>query len=761
MRKLVHCTRRTGQSLRQRSQFLSLFSITALIFTAVTAFAVQDSPAVMATSPRHSRKAAAQKQETPAPAVNLGEYGPLVEEFAHLAAKVQQGVQVPAPRTQSKLLPMLPASTSVYVSLPNFGETLYQANQIFNQEVQDSTVLRDWWQNKVGVAGMMVEGVIEQIHQFTGYLGDEIVISGSVKSKGGSLLILADIRKPGLKAFLQQLLDQYGGPNAPVQILTPQQLLTAKAPAKSNPLLILIRPDVLVASSDLTTLRSANAQLTRGGGTFNSSAFGQRLAQAYQGGVGMLAGADLQKLLALRPQGKQQEEAILKQTGFADLKYLIIDGKYAGGVSSSNMEMTFNGPRQGIAAWLGAPTSLSGLDFVSTKAMSAGAIALKNPAQMFDDIKNLAEAANPMASMGLAQAETELKINLRDDLFSKLGGELAFALESSEGPTPGWKAMARVSDPDGLQKTLKVLMTGAIAKAMDGKEVTLDQRTEDGLTYSSVGFTNKDKREEIAYALTDGYLVVASTPALLKEAIKVHHSGNSLGRSSEFRKLLPLEHSGQASALFFQNTGATMKAMMQQLPPELGQFFQSLNGQNKFSVMTAYAEDNAIRASSNSQQMNLVVPLVVAAVAIPNLMKAKTEATSSSAAAIVRTLNTAEVTYQIQYGKFAPDLASMGPGARGNCDKPTEQNACILDAKLGAANCSSGTWCAKDAFQFTILTDCQSGACQDYTIIATPTDRSRAGKSFCSTSDAVVRSRSGLPLSQPINSAECQTWQPI
>src|SRR5579863_3453173 len=694
-----------GQQNGSRKMGLQWAAISLIFVVSSTAFALQDSPAAQAVTRKHSRPVAAHNQDSSSPkAADLGEYGPLVTEFAHLATKMQQGVQVPAPRTQSKLLPLMPGSTSVYFSVANYGDALYQANQIFNQELRESTVLNDWWQQKVGIAGMMVEGVVEQLHQFTGYLGDEFVISGTVKPKGGSFLFVAEIKKPGVKAFLQQMLDQYGGKNAPVRIITPQQLLTATT-AKSKQFPLLVRSDVLVAASDMATLRSFNAQLNRGAGTFTSTPFGQRLAHAYESGVAMVGGADLQQLLASRPKGQPQAEAILQQTGFSDVRYAILDGKYAGGVSTSNVELIFSGPRKGLASWLGAPTALGGLDFVSTKAVSASAVVLKNPAHIFDDIKSIADAVNPMASMGLAQAETEFSINFKEDLFSKLGGQFAFALESPAGPVPAWKLMIQVSDPDGLQKTLQQFLSGMSAKA-SGSGPSVQQKTEGGLTYWSIALPGGYKEKEVDYAFADGYLVAASTPETLKEAVDLHRSGNSLAKSSEFLKLLPTEHSGQASALVFQNTALTMAAMAQQLPPEMAQLFASLGGQSKFSVVTAYGEESSIRASSNNQMLDMAVPLLVAAVAIPNLMHSKSAADDAAAAATVRTLNTAEVTYQATYSKgFARDLAALGPPPDGDCKDSTgsEKHACLLDPVLG---CTTGRWCTKNGFQYSITATC-------------------------------------------------------
>src|SRR5689334_13382064 len=58
----------------------------------------------------------------------------------------------------------------------------------------------------------------------------------------------------------------------------------------------------------------------------------------------------------------------------------------------------------------------------------------------------------------------------------------------------------------------------------------------------------------------------------------------------------------------------------------------------------------------------VAIILVIAAIAIPNLLRARIAANESSAAASVRTISTAELTYQSSYPSigFASTLAGLG-----------------------------------------------------------------------------------------------------
>jgi hypothetical protein len=201
-----------------------------------------------------------------------------------------------------------------------------------------------------------------------------------------------------------------------------------------------------------------------------------------------------------------------------------------------------------------------------------------------------------------------------------------------------------------------------------------------------------------------------------------------------------------------------MNILSQLLPPDAGQLMQSVVGGNKMSVMNVYGEESAIRSTGNSQAFNVMVPLVVAAVAIPNLIHAKTAANESAAAASLRTVNTAQVTYAATYPDkgFAPNLAALGSGEEG-CGAVSETHACLLDAALG---CSEAT-CTKNGFKFSLTATCNAQGCRDYVVVAAPANSNTGSKNFCSTSDAVLRSRPGPPLEAPITSAECRRWNPL
>ncbi|HEY5026863.1 MAG TPA: hypothetical protein VIK39_00515, partial [Candidatus Angelobacter sp.] len=160
------------------------------------------------------------------------------------------------------------------------------------------------------------------------------------------------------------------------------------------------------------------------------------------------------------------------------------------------------------------------------------------------------------------------------------------------------------------------------------------------------------------------------------------------------------------------------------------------------------------------------VILIIAAIAIPNLLRAKIAANESGAASTVRSITVSQITYSTQYPDhgYASDLATLGPGASGSCGgEGTAEHACLLDNILGGSQCTAGQWCAKAGYTYSISGVCNSaGVCSNYVVTARPVTIDSTGrKTFCSTSDSVIRVRSSGSLATPPTADECAEWPPL
>ena len=128
----------------------------------------------------------------------------------------------------------------------------------------------------------------------------------------------------------------------------------------------------------------------------------------------------------------------------------------------------------------------------------------------------------------------------------------------------------------------------------------------------------------------------------------------------------------------------------------------------------------------------VAIILIIAAIAIPNLLRSRMAANEASAVGSLRTINTAEVTYATTYPSIGfAALASLG-GASATCATSTgatSAGACLIDATLAA-----GT---KSGYTFTATATGAAPAVQ-YTANGNPTVPGQSGQRFFFTDQSGV-----------------------
>lgn len=128
----------------------------------------------------------------------------------------------------------------------------------------------------------------------------------------------------------------------------------------------------------------------------------------------------------------------------------------------------------------------------------------------------------------------------------------------------------------------------------------------------------------------------------------------------------------------------------------------------------------------------VAIILIIAAIAIPNLMRSRISANEASAVASVRTIDTAQISYSITYPStgYAKQILDLGPGA--DPTKPTVTNANLIDDTL-----SKGT---KSGYVFTTAGVAgASGTNETFTATGKPSTAGKTGiRYFCSDETAVI-----------------------
>ncbi|HET8669012.1 MAG TPA: hypothetical protein VFM10_13590, partial [Terriglobales bacterium] len=390
-----------------------------------------------------------------------------------------------------------------------------------------------------------------------------------------------------------------------------RQLATIPANSAKGQLLAVVRPDFVLFSSNPRSLQTMSAQLNAGSGNFMNTEFGQRVNGAYARGAGFLLAVNLQQMIAqdsAKPyknaQARQRNREEFQRTGFSDARFLIAEHRDLSGVPDNRAVVDFAGQRRGIASWLAAPSPMGSLDYVSANAGMAVSFVVKSPALMMDDVLQIASVSDGDSHKGLAEVESKLGINLREDFAACFGGDVTFALDGPILPQPSWKVIAQVYDPARLQNTLQRL-TEAVNReaAQKGKPgVQLDQHDVNGRTYYSVrALDPKAMNREIHYTFADGYMIAAPSRALLVNSLRTKANNDSLARSGEFLSLLPKDQHANFSAVWYQNLAPVVKPIASQLTASQLQALQEIAAEAKPTVICAYGDENQIELASGSR----------------------------------------------------------------------------------------------------------------------------------------------------------------
>jgi hypothetical protein len=516
----------------------------------------------------------------------LGDFAVLQKQFAAIPG--------PGLRYSSELLPYVPDHTVVYAAIPNLANTLGEATRLFQDRLQQSPALRNWWAQQQSRSGPKLQDMLNQVKTFSSYLGDEVVFAvGKNGTEYTAPVVLAKVKQDGLEAFLQTQSALQTIPNP-----------WGATPSAGRPLMVYVSKDLMIASTDLGELQRAATRAQQGGGSsFAGTPFYQQIARSYEQGAEWIFCADMEQIVAPNVQANNNHSM---PPGIDQVRYLTMEHREVGGKSESQADLTFASERQGVASWLAAPASMGSLEFVSPQASMVTSAVIKNPKSIMEEIFKMIGSDKADFGQHLAEFESKTGVNVLNDITAPLGGEVTMAFDGPMIPTPRWKLIFEVYDPATLQSTIAKLVESFNREASaEGHAVQLTQRQVGGQTYFVIK-SPSESNYEVDYTYVDNYLVAAPDVATISRAIQGRESGYTLAKSASFQALLPNDGYTNFSAIFYHNIGPVVGPLVQQLKAsgalnrQQQQSVDALTANTAPGLIYAYGERDRIVVASNT-----------------------------------------------------------------------------------------------------------------------------------------------------------------
>ena len=535
---------------------------------------------------------------------NSAKYLALLGDFAILQKQVA-AIPGPGLRYSSDLLPLVPDHTVVYAAIPNLANTIGEANRLFRDRLQQSPALRDWLKQQEKGNGPKLQEVLDQVKNFSSYLGDEIVFAvGKDGTTYTAPVIFARVKQPGLDAFLRterKRLSANSSQNQ-LQIVGDPWSVTPNA---GRPLLVYLKDDLMLASEDLSQLQLAAGRAQQNGQSqFVGTPFYQQIAASYQQGVEWLFCADMEQIVQPNVQQVDGSRHDLPP-GIGDVKYLMMGHRDLAGKSESHADLTFASERQGVASWLAAPASMGSLEFVSPDASMVTSAVIKNPRSIMEEIFKMAGSGDPEFTQHLSEFEEKAEVNVLNDIAAPLGGEVTMAFDGPMIPTPRWKMIVEVYDPATLQSTIEKLIDSYNRENTRGHALQVTSKHVGSRLYYTISSPNQPNYE-IDYTFVDSYLIAAPDMGTISRAIQTRDAGYSLTHSSTFQALLPSDGYTNFSAIFYHNVGPVIGPVAERLKAsgtlttQQRRSIDALTANSAPGMIYAYGEPSRITVASNT-----------------------------------------------------------------------------------------------------------------------------------------------------------------
>ena len=430
-------------------------------------------------------------------------------------------------RTNSALLPYLPAGAFAYGAVPNLGGTIGEALFLAEQQSSENAAFGAWWNSETG---RLLRQMVYRVESVSSLLGDEIVFSASSEGPGQEVPIVMARVQPGRRAELARALDELfadsGEPALPYSVTD----------------------DLMVVSNSPEHLTWALGHLGQG----VSSPFAAAIGGRYRRGTGWLMGIDAPVVVAM---AAEDDAPPIEFAAMIGMKYVFLEQRAPAGAEENELTLMFEGARTGMASWLADAGSGGAAEYLPADSLLAGYVSMQEPWQLFQEFTTLMTKTEESFAGGLAEMEEKLGAGFIANLTGAMGTEAALTVNGVSVSGPRWVMAALAYNPPVIDSSLQQLIdtfNAELAPDEQDKRVVFGQESAGGRVWNTV--TAGILPFGVTWTYDGGYMVAASDRATAERAIATRNGGSPLVWSQEFRSQLPASAGLHPSAFVWLNT---------------------------------------------------------------------------------------------------------------------------------------------------------------------------------------------------------------
>ncbi|MFN3323718.1 MAG: FecR domain-containing protein [Bryobacteraceae bacterium] len=482
-----------------------------------------------------------------------------------------------APRTETKLLRYLPANPVLYGAIPNVTDAVRQATALIEQRAAGSAILREWWTNP---SGEKLRTLLDHIRSATSLLGEEIVF-----------VVCRDIAAPKTET-----------PALLAEVLPGRQEELSQALARiDSEIAFHIEAGLLLISSSPGSLAALRANLGRGA----STPFADEIAARYANGAVYLIGLDIAALPASAPDSN-----VAAALGLTQMKRLFFEQRSGPGGDDMEAVLNFNGMRTGVASWLAPPAASGSAEYASSEAVVVVSASTRNPRQAFDELIALGGQGDSGLLNVIRHIESDIGVDLSNDLAAAIGTDFTIALERPSLPAPGWFIAVELLQPALFDSTARRFVEN-INRAHPGDNgpgLELTQESAVGRVWTTL----KSRHSPFALHWTHdrGYLILGPDRGVATRAIATRDGGFPLIRSTRFRERIPVSKTLHNSGFLWLNAN---NALADFAAASQSTAVRSLLGEREPMLVLLNGRTEQIHAASRSRVTGILLDLFLVA----------------------------------------------------------------------------------------------------------------------------------------------------